>query len=117
MAKHLARIIYYGAQSIGRAFIKAVRQEVEASRAAATQHQSNKMNNSKSQDTSLKGMSLHEAQQILNVKDLTNMDEIQNNYDHLFRANEKATGGSFYIQSKVFRAKERIDCELQNKNQ
>lgn len=116
MAKHFARIIVYGAQSIGRAFVKAVRQEIDASRAAATQHKSNKMNSLKTQDTTLKGMSLNEAQQILNIKDLSNMDEIQTSYDHLFRANEKATGGSFYIQSKVFRAKERIDCELQHKS-
>lgn len=114
MAKHFVRIIAYGAQSIGRAFVKAVRQEIDASRAAATQHQSNKMNNNNSQDLTLKGMSLHEAQQILNIKDLSNIDEIQNSYDHLFRANEKTTGGSFYIQSKVFRAKERIEYELQN---
>lgn len=28
--------------------------------------------------------------------------------------NDKAKGGSFYLQSKVFRAKERIDHELQD---
>lgn len=114
MAKHLVRIIVYGAQSIGRAFVKAVRQEIDASRAAATQHRSTKANNN-SQDLTLKGMSLHEAQQILNIKDISKIEEIQNNYDHLFRVNEKTSGGSFYIQSKVFRAKERIVYELKNK--
>lgn len=34
-------------------------------------------------------------------------------YEHLFKLNEKSNGGSFYLQSKVFRAKERIDQELQ----
>jgi len=57
-------------------------------------------------------MSLQEAQQILNLKDLSSIEEIQTNYEHLFRANEKVHGGSFYLQSKVFRAKERIDHEL-----
>lgn len=33
------------------------------------------------------------------------------NYDHLFQANDPAKGGSFYIQSKVVRAKERFDME------
>lgn len=117
MAKHFARIIVYGAQSVGRAFVKAVRQEIEASRAAANQHRTNVNSQSKCLDLSVKGMTLHEAQQILNVKDLSNIEEIRGNFEHLFRVNEKTTGGSFYIQSKVFRAKERIDRELQNKLQ
>ncbi|XP_064539708.1 mitochondrial import inner membrane translocase subunit Tim16 [Drosophila montana] len=117
MAKHFARIIVYGAQSVGRAFIKAVRQEIEASRAAANQHRSNVNSKSKCLNLAVKGMTLHEAQQILNVKDLSNVEEIRGNFEHLFQANEKTTGGSFYIQSKVFRAKERIDRELQNKLQ
>ncbi len=33
------------------------------------------------------------------------------NYDHLFNANDPSKGGSFYIQSKVVRAKERFDLE------
>jgi len=34
------------------------------------------------------------------------------NFDHLFKVNNTSTGGSFYLQSKIFRAKERIDMEL-----
>uniref|UniRef100_A0A8D2M2X1 Uncharacterized protein n=1 Tax=Zonotrichia albicollis TaxID=44394 RepID=A0A8D2M2X1_ZONAL len=34
------------------------------------------------------------------------------NYDHLFKVNDKSVGGSFYLQSKVVRAKERLDEEL-----
>lgn len=37
---------------------------------------------------------------------------MQKKYEHLFAVNDKAKGGSFYLQSKVFRAKERIDQEL-----
>lgn len=57
------------------------------------------------------GISLQEAQQILNVSNL-NPEEIQKNYDHLFKVNDKSVGGSFYLQSKVVRAKERLDEEL-----
>ncbi|XP_010188919.1 PREDICTED: mitochondrial import inner membrane translocase subunit TIM16, partial [Mesitornis unicolor] len=57
------------------------------------------------------GISLQEAQQILNVSNL-NAEEIQKNYDHLFKVNDKSVGGSFYLQSKVVRAKERLDEEL-----
>jgi import inner membrane translocase subunit TIM16 len=56
-------------------------------------------------------MSLEEAKQILNVENL-DPESVQKKYEHLFNVNDKAKGGSFYIQSKVFRAKERIDQEL-----
>jgi hypothetical protein len=60
---------------------------------------------------SLPGMTLEEAQQILKVNKLE-PDEIKKSYDHLFMVNDKSKGGSFYLQSKVFRAKERLDDEL-----
>lgn len=79
--------------------------------------------------SSFTGMSLQEAQQILNVATL-NPEEIQKvlykgshdknhviqspiispvtpafcslqNYEHLFKVNDKMAGGSFYLQSKV----------------
>jgi len=40
-------------------------------------------------------------------------EEIQKRYEELFAMNDKAKGGSFYLQSKIFRAKERIDQEMQ----
>jgi mitochondrial import inner membrane translocase subunit TIM16 len=61
--------------------------------------------------SSLPGMTLEEAQQILNVNKLE-PEEIKKSYDHLFAVNDKSKGGSFYLQSKVFRAKERLDEEL-----
>lgn len=57
------------------------------------------------------GITLEEAQQILNISKL-DPEEAQKKFDHLFKMNDKANGGSFYLQSKVFRAKERIDQEL-----
>ena len=59
-------------------------------------------------------MTLDEAKQILNLTDedlFGKTDRLQKNYDHLFDVNEKTKGGSFYLQSKVVRAKERIDQE------
>lgn len=58
-------------------------------------------------------MSLDEAKQILNINDLNNREQITKNYEHLFSVNDKVKGGSFYLQSKVYRAKERIDQELE----
>ncbi|EPQ14429.1 Mitochondrial import inner membrane translocase subunit TIM16 [Myotis brandtii] len=98
MAKYLAQIIVMGAQVVGRAFARALRQEFAASRAAAAAA------------SNLSGLSLQEAQQILNVSKL-NPEEIQK-YEYLFKVNDKSVGGSFYLQSKVVRAKERLEEEL-----
>lgn len=59
----------------------------------------------------LSGITLEEAQQILNVSKL-DAAEVEEKYNHLFKVNDKSKGGSFYLQSKVFRAKERIDHEI-----
>lgn len=64
----------------------------------------------------LAGITLEEAQQILNTSNL-NEEEIKKRYEHLFNVNEKSKGGSFYLQSKVFRAKERLDAELESLKQ
>ncbi|VEN47443.1 unnamed protein product [Callosobruchus maculatus] len=56
------------------------------------------------------GLSLEEAQQILNVKTL-DKEEIERRFQTLFKSNENT---SLYIQSKIVRAKERLDHELTN---
>lgn len=61
-------------------------------------------------------MSLEEARQILNVNPENTPEEIQKQYEHLFKINDKSKGGSFYIQSKVYRAKERIDEDLKSES-
>ncbi|CAM5087049.1 unnamed protein product [Natator depressus] len=109
MAKYLAQIIVVGVQVVGRAFARALRQEFAASRAAADAR--GRAGPQSAAATSISGISLQEAQQILNISKLS-PEEIQKNYDHLFKVNDKSVGGSFYLQSKVVRAKERLDEEL-----
>ncbi|XP_009880266.1 PREDICTED: coronin-7-like [Charadrius vociferus] len=109
-AKYLAQIILVGAQVVGRAFMRALRQEFAASQAAADARGRSERPQSAAASR-ITGISLQEAQQILNVSNL-NPEEIQKNYDHLFKVNDKSVGGSFYLQSKVVRAKERLDEEL-----
>jgi mitochondrial import inner membrane translocase subunit TIM16 len=62
------------------------------------------------------GMTLEEACKILNVKPpskgAANVEEVMERYKRLFDANDPQKGGSFYIQSKVVRARERIEAEL-----
>jgi len=111
VAKHLIQIIITGVQVVGKAFGQAVRQEIRMSQEAAKRSQSRKA--SAAENLRL-GMTLDEAKQILNLTDedlLGKTDKLQKHYDHLFSVNEKSQGGSFYIQSKVVRAKERIDQE------
>ncbi|KAM4632372.1 mitochondrial import inner membrane translocase subunit TIM16 [Discoglossus pictus] len=110
MARYLAQIVVMGAQVVGRAFARALRQEFAASRAAADAR-GGRAGKESAAASSLSGISLQEAQQILNISKL-NPEEIQQNYDHLFKVNDKSVGGSFYLQSKVVRAKERLDQEL-----
>ncbi|XP_026864933.1 mitochondrial import inner membrane translocase subunit tim16 [Electrophorus electricus] len=109
MAKYLAQIVIMGVQVVGRAFARALRQEFAASQAAAEAR--GRAGTQSAAASSFTGMTLQEAQQILNLSTLT-PEEIQKNYEHLFKVNDKAAGGSFYLQSKVVRAKERLDEEL-----
>uniref|UniRef100_A0A1A9UTN2 Mitochondrial import inner membrane translocase subunit Tim16 n=1 Tax=Glossina austeni TaxID=7395 RepID=A0A1A9UTN2_GLOAU len=113
MAKYLAQIIILGSQAIGRAFAKALKQEIAASQEAARRSGGGRNGEKRAEVNARTGMTLEEAKQILNLSDLDNIEQIHKNYEHLLAVNEKAKGGSFYLQSKVFRAKERIDQELQ----
>ena len=114
MAKFLAQIIVLGGQIIGKAFTQALRQEFQAgaNRAARSGAEGAK----KAANNAVSGMTIEEAMQILNIKALC-PEEAQKSYDYLFKINEKTAGGSFYLQSKVFRAKERIDMELKKSSE
>lgn len=61
-------------------------------------------------------MTLDEACKILNVKPpaggQANVEEVMSRYKRLFDANDPQKGGSFYLQSKIVRAKERFEREL-----
>ncbi|KAH8361834.1 hypothetical protein KR200_002164 [Drosophila serrata] len=112
MAKYIAQIIVLGAQAVGRAFTKALRQEIAASQEAARRAGGGKQGEKSAESNLRTGMTLEEAKQILNVDDTKNVESVVKNYEHLFNVNERSKGGSFYLQSKVFRAKERLDHEI-----
>ena len=42
-----------------------------------------------------------EAKNILNIESIHDPEELDKRYDHLFKVNDKASGGSLYLQSKV----------------
>mmetsp|Transcript_3866 Transcript_3866/g.11187 ORF Transcript_3866/g.11187 Transcript_3866/m.11187 type:complete len:131 (-) Transcript_3866:824-1216(-) len=56
-------------------------------------------------------MTAAEAKQILDVEKNATLEEVRKKFKHLFEVNEQH--GSFYLQSKVYRAKERLDQEFQ----
>lgn len=118
MAKYIAQMIVAGTQVVVRAFARAIKQEIEASQQAAQRLGHTKADGKTRSERIANqklGISLEEAKQIMNIKNLTK-EELEGRYQHLFKANEKT---SLYLQSKVVRAKERLEHELglaDNKN-
>ncbi|TQD76193.1 hypothetical protein C1H46_038278 [Malus baccata] len=64
---------------------------------------------------SSKVMTEQEARQILNVSETTTWEEVLKRYDTLFENNAK--NGTFYLQSKVHRAKECLEAAYRDKGQ
>ena len=117
MAKYIVQIIVAGSQVVGRAFVRALKQEYNASQHAAKEAGAGRQGARKAAADTYTGMTLQEAKQILNVKENVNVEELTKNYQHLFEVNDKAKGGSLYLQSKVVRAKERLDMEMKEQGQ
>ncbi|KAK4020904.1 mitochondrial import inner membrane translocase subunit TIM16 [Daphnia magna] len=111
MARYLAQIIVMGGQVIGRAFARALKQEYQASQEAAKRAGGGRAGASRVEANLKTGMSLEEAKDILNL-DKLEPELVKKNFEHLFSVNDKTKGGSFYLQSKVYRAKERLDQEM-----
>ncbi|KAH7019513.1 Pam16-domain-containing protein [Ilyonectria destructans] len=102
-----------GSRILGRSFVAAYKQAQAASQ--YQRHQA-KMGNTSGGVSLASGMTLDEACKILNVKPPAggnaNIEEVLERYKKLFDSNEPANGGSFYLQSKIVRAKERFEREL-----
>ncbi|KAL7528014.1 hypothetical protein ACHAWF_002402 [Thalassiosira exigua] len=62
-------------------------------------------------------MSKDEALMLLNLSDgEATAEAVQRQYERYFEANKVEKGGSFYLQSKVYRAKELLDEYVKEKN-
>lgn len=110
MVKSLASVIYHGTKVIIKAIQKSLAEEIELSRQAANiRYSSNNSEKRKTPDQ----MSLNEAKLVLDVQNVYS-EEITKKFNHLFEVNNKSQSGSFYLQSKVVRAKERLDWEIKN---
>ena len=95
---------------LGRAFAEAYKQASASSQYAKAQAKSGSANTFASH-----GLTLEEACKILNVKPPlkgeVNTEEVMDRFKRLFDANDPKKGGSFYLQSKILRARERIEGE------
>lgn len=103
-----------GTRVVGKAFARALRQEIAASQEAARKAGGGKRGEQHVAANSRTGITLDEALRILNVEKPDQIETIESNYKYLMEANDRTKGGSFYLQSKIVRAKERIDEELKN---
>ncbi|KAL8669223.1 MAG: hypothetical protein Q9168_006183 [Polycauliona sp. 1 TL-2023] len=109
----ITQAVVVGARVFGRAFAEAYRQASANSKYAASSagNTSTSSNNYVSS-----GLTLDEACKILNVKPpqggKTNMEDTIERFKRLFDVNDPTKGGSFYLQSKILRARERIELEV-----
>ena len=70
------------------------------SQQAAKARYSGKQSTEQAAETARMGLTVEEAKEILNVREIK-QEEIDKNYEHLFAVNDKSKGGSLYLQSKV----------------
>ncbi|KAI1757901.1 Pam16-domain-containing protein [Xylaria castorea] len=109
----ITQILVTGSRVLGRAFTEAYKQAQASSNYARAQA---KINPNAPSGGGSGGMTLDEACKILNVKPPqgvnTNTEEIMERFKKLFDVNDPQKGGSFYLQSKILRARQRIEAEV-----
>ncbi|KAI9700864.1 MAG: mitochondrial import inner membrane translocase subunit TIM16 [Candelina mexicana] len=109
----ITQVVLVGSRVLGRAFTEAYRQASASQRYAA---KASKSSPSAAANLASHGLTLDEACKILNVKPpqggKANMEDVMSRFKTLFDKNEPKNGGSFYLQSKILRARERIEREV-----
>lgn len=109
----LTQVVVTGTRVLGRAFVEAYKQASASSKYAA---QAGKGNASGGNTFKSSGLTLDEACKILNVKPPqageANLEAVTERFKKLFDLNDPQKGGSFYLQSKILRARERIEMEI-----
>ncbi|MCJ1310771.1 mitochondrial import inner membrane translocase subunit TIM16 [Agyrium rufum] len=106
----ITQIVFVGARVVGRAFSEAWKQ------ASASQQYARQGGKLEPNTSSSAGLTLDEACKILNVKPpkggTTDLEDVMSRFKRLFDLNDPGKGGSFYLQSKILRARERIELEV-----
>ncbi|KAI4121501.1 MAG: hypothetical protein LQ347_006837 [Umbilicaria vellea] len=111
----ITQVVLVGSRVLGRAFAEAYKQ---ASASQKYARQAVKDNPNAANTVASSGLTLDEACKILNVKPpqggKANLEDVMERFKRLFDVNDPQKGGSFYLQSKVLRARERIEMEVRN---
>ncbi|PNS15747.1 Mitochondrial import inner membrane translocase subunit tim16 [Sphaceloma murrayae] len=106
----ITQVFVTGARVFGRAFAEAYRHASQTSK-----YQAANGGGSASNTAASGGLGLEEACKILNVSPpkggQANMEQVVERFKRLYDLNDPKKGGSFYLQSKVLRARERIEME------
>ncbi|CAL5228248.1 g11347 [Coccomyxa viridis] len=99
----IANLIVAGGGILIRAAAQAYRQAlVNAQRQGVTQE-------TLKAATRARQLTVEEAEKILGIEKNMSYEEVLRKYNYLFERNEK--DGTFYLQSKVYRARERLEQE------
>ncbi|KAF2115743.1 Pam16-domain-containing protein [Lophiotrema nucula] len=106
----ITQVVFSGARIIGRAVAESYRQAAASQKyAAATQKTGGGAFASSN-------ITMEEACKILNVgpsrMGQIDMEHVTERFKRMFDLNEPSKGGSFYLQSKILRARERIEREV-----
>ncbi|TGZ77691.1 protein transporter [Ascodesmis nigricans] len=102
----LTQIVVTGSRVIGRAAVEAFR-HAQAMSAYQKHHGVASGSSGSSNLTGRGALTLDEAYKILHVKPNVEHESILERYKKLFEVNDPKKGGSFYLQSKIHRARER----------
>ncbi|TEY71533.1 hypothetical protein BOTCAL_0091g00180 [Botryotinia calthae] len=112
----ITQVVITGSRVLGRAVTESWKQAK-----ASSAYQKAQQNGSASGGPSFSsnGLTLDEACKILNVKPpkegKMDMEDVMSRFKKLFDTNDPKKGGSFYLQSKVLRARERLEGEVRVK--
>ncbi|KAL8692330.1 MAG: hypothetical protein Q9218_002623 [Villophora microphyllina] len=108
--------VIVGARVLGRAFTEAYKQASASSKYARAAVDSSGSSSSTANSFASSGLTLDEACKILNVRSpqggKADMEDVMERFKRLFDTNDPTKGGSFYLQSKILRARERIELEM-----
>lgn len=105
---------------LGRAFAEAYKQAAASSQYQRAQQKAGNGNAANGRASLTSGMTLDEACKILDVAKPSDgapadMEQVMERFKRLFDANDPEKGGSFYLQSKIVRARERLEAEIRPK--
>ncbi|KAJ0391472.1 hypothetical protein P43SY_004008 [Pythium insidiosum] len=106
LGRVIAQVIVMGAGIVSRAFVQAYQQAVHNAKTGNTAAMTAK--------TAIKRKNVMPRTQALEILNFPtsatpSAEEVQKQFQRYFEANDPAKGGSFYLQSKIFRAKEALE--------